>query len=173
MSVSDWMSSSMATSGSLYPSSSFAYCSATDAKCSQCNADWLDAYLHTNSPPARNDICYGDGGCICLAVCTEPTRVSRVVDDLCPLFGGATTRALAFGAVGVAVCLCFAALAWLTRWCLNRFAPGTAASFEDAFWMIGVELTFVVAFAYCRNPHATDPERAPREEAPAQPFATT
>lgn len=67
--------------------------------------------------------CVGADGCICLAGCTRPTRVSIIVDELCPLFGSQTTRILAFGAVGIGVCLCFGLITILTRWMLNKFTP--------------------------------------------------
>lgn len=94
-----------------------------DTTCDDCNTDWLNAYLHTNSPPANDAKCVGADGCVCLAACTRPTRETLIVDEFCPLFGTQTTRILAFGAVGIGVCLCFALLAMLTRWTLNRFTP--------------------------------------------------
>jgi hypothetical protein len=91
--------------------------------CGACEDKWLDEYLHSSNPPAMNAKCVGVDGCICLAGCSRPTRVSIIMDEFCPLFGSQTTRILAFGAVGIGVCLCFALLAMLTRWILNRFAP--------------------------------------------------
>ena len=68
----------MLSSDGGYSMANYTYCSADDAVCSACRAEWTQDYA-MGTHVATTTTCTGASGCICLSVCELPDRDDRAI----------------------------------------------------------------------------------------------
>ncbi|ETK84408.1 hypothetical protein F441_10820 [Phytophthora nicotianae CJ01A1] len=110
------------TGETYYLASSTTYCKPSDEICTTCRSQWLEDYAASRA--VTSSLCFGENGCICLAVCERETRNSLVIHNQCPSFERAKVGSimLIIG-MGVASIIVFSMFTYCIKKLLKRALP--------------------------------------------------
>lgn len=90
-----------------FPSANFTYCTSSDDTCAQCKQQWRQQYYSSSGVVPKGETCYGTSGCICIATCEMPNRVSTILNNQCSTGSSSTgsrSKIVTQLYLGVAVC---------------------------------------------------------------------
>lgn len=93
-----------------FPSANFTYCASSDDTCAQCKQQWRLQYYSSDGDVPNGETCYGASGCICIATCEMPNRVSEILNSQCgsgsdsTVTGSSHTNVVSYLYLGVALC---------------------------------------------------------------------
>ncbi|GMF18880.1 unnamed protein product [Phytophthora lilii] len=121
-----------------FPASNYTYCSASDAVCSTCIAEWTSNYDTTGSAGSQT-YCTGSDGCVCVAAAEVPSWKQTVIEYQCGSSGDSdsvsTSQEFSSGTrICIILAMCVGAVmifsVFAVRRCIRVASPRRSGTFR-------------------------------------------